>query len=194
MAVAQEVLLKQIELEQAKLPDYELNPEKSYEIVNGLPEEKEMPGARHGGVAARLIIRLGNHVESNNLGELYSEASFTIGQNERTPDVAFVAAERIPPEGEPASMWPMAPDLAVEVISPNDIYLKVMSKIEDYFAAGVKQVWLIDPEYRKVSVYRSSAEVTIFPEESELASEDLLPGFRCRLSDIFKTPTKPQAK
>jgi len=120
MAAAQEVLLKQIELEQATLPDYELDPEKSYEIVNGLPEEKEVPSARHGGVAARLTVELGIYLKSNNLGELYSEASFTIGQ--------------------------------------------------------------------------SAAEVTIFPEESELASEDLLTGFRCRLSDVFKTPAKSQAK
>jgi len=190
MAVAQEVLLKQMELEQAEQLDYELDPEKSYEIVNGRPEEKGMPGARHGGVAARLIIRLGNHIESNDLGGLYSEASFTIGENERIPDVAFVAAERIPPEGEPATLWPMAPDLAIEVISPNDVYLKVVAKIEDYFAAGVKQVWLVDPEFRRVSIYRSPTDITILTEEQELASEDLFPGFRCRLSDIFKTPTK----
>lgn len=190
MAVAQEVLLKQIKLEQAKQPEYELDPEKSYEIVNGQPEEKEMPGARHGGVAARLIIRLGNYVESNNLGSLYSEASFIIGQNERIPDVAFVASDRIPPEGEPATLWPMAPDLAIEVISPNDIYLKVMSKTDDYFAAGVKQVWLVDPELRIISVYRSLTDVTIFAEENELASEDLFPGFCCRLNEIFKTPAK----
>ena len=190
MAVAQEVLIRQMELEKVQEFQLELDPEKSYEIVNGQPEEKEMPGARHGGIAARLIIRLGNYVESNNLGELYSEASFVIGQNERIPDVAFVAAGRIPLEGEPASMWPMAPDLAIEVISPNDIYMKVMSKMEDYFAAGVKQVWLVDPELRIISVYRSLSNVTIFTGEQELVSEDLLPGFRCRLNEIFKTPAK----
>jgi len=190
MAVAQEVLVRQMELEKAQALQFELDPEKSYEIVNGQPEEKEIAGARHGGVAARLIIRLGNHIESNNLGEIYSEASFTIGQNERIPDVAFVAAGRIPSEGEPVTLWPMAPDLAIEVISPNDIYMKVVSKMEDYFAAGVKQVWLVDPEYRRVSIYRSPTEVTIFTEEQELVSEDLLPGFRCRLNEIFKSPTK----
>ena len=81
-------------------------------------------------------------------------------------------------------------DLAIEVISPNDIYMKVMSKMEDYFAAGVRQVWLVDPEYHRVSIYRSPTDVAILTEEQELVSEDLLPGFRCRLSEIFKTPAK----
>lgn len=191
MAIAQEVLIKQMELEKVHGLQFELDPEKSYEIVNGQPEEKEMPGARHAGVAARLTIELGIYLKTNNLGGLYSEASFIIGRNERIPDIAFVVGDRIPPEGEPVTLWPMAPDLAIEVISPNDVYLKVMSKTDDYFAAGVKQVWLVEPEYRKVSVYRSPNDVAIFTEEQELTSEDLFPGFRCRLNEIFKTPANP---
>ena len=95
-----------------------LDPDKLYEIVDGQPEEKKIPGARHSGICARLTIELGMYLKANQLGELYVESSFQIGANERIPDLAFVSAARIPAEGEPDTKWPMPPDLAVEVISP----------------------------------------------------------------------------
>jgi Uma2 family endonuclease len=165
-----------------------LDPERSYEIVNGVPEEKEMPGARHGGINSRLNRILGNHVVAHELGEVYVKASFQIGPNERIPDLAFVSAARLPAEGEPETKWPMPPDLAVEVISPNDFYEKVHAKALEYLAAGVKQVWLVSPENQTITVYRSAVDIMAFPPEGELVSEDLLPGFRCSLRDIFKLP------
>ena len=167
-----------------------LDPDKQYEIVNGQPEEKEMPGAKHSGVCGRLGRRLGVYVETNGLGELYPEATFQIGENERIPDLAFVSASRIPSEGEPETKWPMAPDLAVEVISPNDLYEKVYAKAMEYLAAGVKQVWLVSPEHHTITIYRSPTNITAFPGDSELVIEDLFPGFRCPLSEIFKTLIK----
>jgi len=163
--------------------------EKNYEIVNGEPEEKETPGARHSGVCTRLSRKLGALMEDNALGEVYQEASFQIDENERIPDLAFISAERIPAKGEPETKWIMIPDLAVEVVSPNDLYEKVHAKAIEYLAAGVKQVWLVSPENQTITVYRSATNVIAFPGDSELVSEDLLPGFRCR-SDIFKHPAK----
>jgi Uma2 family endonuclease len=165
-----------------------LDPEKNYEIVNGKPEEKEMPGARHSGVCTRLSRKLGAFVEENTLGEVYQEASFQIGENERIPDLAFISAERIPPDGEPETKWMIVPDLAVEIVSPNDFYEKVHAKALGYLAAGVKQVWIVSPENRTITVYRSATNIMAFPEDSELTSEDLFPGFCCRLSEIFKNP------
>ncbi len=79
-----------------------LNPDKEYEIVDGRPQEKEMGGARHGGVDTRLIQRLTNFVEAGGLGWVYdADTTFRIGRNERLPDVSFVAAARIPSAGEP---------------------------------------------------------------------------------------------
>lgn len=163
----------------------QLDPEKSYEIVNGQWEEKTMPGARHGGVCGRLERRLGIFIETNGLGELYTETNFQIDENERIPDLAFVSAARIPPEGEPETKWPMPPDLAIEIISPSDFYEKVYAKAMEYLAAGVKQVWVVSPENQVVTIYRSATNIIAFPLESELVSEDLLPGFRCPLREIF---------
>lgn len=164
-----------------------LDPDKSYEIVNGQPEEKEMPGARHSGICSRLNRKLGNYVEANKLGETYPEANFQIGDRERIPDLAFVSAARIPSEGEPETKWPMPPDLAIEITSPNDFYEKVYAKAMEYLAAGVRQVWLVSPENQTITVFRSPTNIIAFPPESELVIEDLFPGFRCPLNEIFKT-------
>lgn len=170
-----------------------LDPEKEYEIVDGQPVEKEMGGARHGGVGVRLIIRLGSHVEAHGLGGVYGpDTTFLIGHNERLPDVSFVAAARIPAEGEPEGIWPMAPDLAVEIISPNDLYEKVHSKMREYFAAGVRQVWLISPEHKTVTILHSPTQITILTEEDELTGGDLLPAFRCPVRELYQNPTRAQ--
>jgi Uma2 family endonuclease len=167
------------------------NPDKEYEVVDGQLEEKVMGGARHSGVGARLIVRLGLHVEANQLGGVYGpDATFKIGRNDRLPDVSFVSADRIPPEGEPEGIWEIAPDLAVEIISPNDLYEKVTSKVLEYLAAGVQQVWLISPEHRTLTIYFSPTQTQILTEADELVCEDLLPGFRCLIRDLFRNPGK----
>ena len=168
-----------------------LDPEKSYEIVNGQPEEKEV-GGRHGVTSARLIGKLGVYLKTRKLGVVSAAANFKIGKNERIPDVAFVAAERIPPEGVPEGAWQTPPDLAVEVISPNDLHEKVGSKVLEYLEAGVRQVWLVSPEHRTVTIFRSQTEVQVFARDSELVSEDLLPGFRCLLKELFQPPVHTQ--
>lgn len=160
--------------------------DKEYEIVNGVAEEKEMAGARHGGVVARLLIKVGSHVEDNFLGGIYTpDTTFQIGSNERLPDIGFVAAERLPEEGEPVGIWEIAPDLAVEVISPNDVWEKVTTKVREYFRAGVKEVWLVSAEQQTITVYHSPTQTTILTAEDDLTNESLLPGFRCRIADLF---------
>ncbi len=162
-----------------------LDPEKSYEIVNGHPEEKEMPGARHAVIAARLVTELGIYLKSHRLGVVCTEANFKIGENERIPDISFVAAKRIPVEGIPDGVWPIPPDLAIEIISPNDLHIKVSSKTLEYLHAGVRQVWIVSPQDRSVTIFRSQTDVQIFAGDVDLVSEDLLPGFRCHLKELF---------
>ena len=171
-----------------------LDPEKRYEIINDQPEEKEMPGAKHGIIAMRLAIRLGGFIETHQLGVASTEANFKIGQRERIPDLSFVAAARIPAAGVPEGVWPVPPDLAIEIVSPNDLHEKVSNKVLDYLDAGVKQVWLVSLENQIVTIFRSLDEVRVIRGENELTSEDLLPGFRCKLSDIFAAPVAAQPK
>jgi Uma2 family endonuclease len=157
-----------------------------YEIVNGQQEVK-MAGARHGRIGGNVLTELGIYLRQNPIGGVYiSNTTFLIGNNDRMPDVSFVSAERFPPEGEPSSKWEIAPDLAVEVISPTDIWDKVNDKVKEYFAAGVRQVWLVSQPLQLVYVYDSLTQIKVVAAEEELTSEILLPGFKCRVADLFK--------
>lgn len=158
-----------------------------YEIVDGQKEVK-MAGARHGSINAQLIVKLGIYLEQNPIGRLYtSNTTFQIGANERMPDVGFVFSPRIPVEGEPSGKWEIAPDLAIEVISPNDVWDKVNRKVREYFAAGVQQVWLVSQVEQEVTIYDSPTQIRVVTADQELTSEALLPGFKCRVSALFQS-------
>ena len=161
-----------------------------YEIVYGEIRERAMPSPMHGRIQARIAARLLMFVEENNLGVVYTETLFEFAENlARIPDVAFVSLARFPEGGEEkGSRWHLAPDLAVEVISPTDNYADVEEKISEYFAFGVKQVWIVSPESKTLTVYRSRKQATILGEEDELQDDDVLRGFRMKLSDIFQAP------
>jgi len=175
----------------ASTTDLALDPEKEYEIVAGQPEAKERGGARHGGIGARLLGRLASYVEAHQLGGVYgADTTFQIGENERIPDVAFVSAARLPAEGEPEGIWRIPPDLAVEIISPTDLYERVISKVEEYFAGGVREVWLISPEHKIVTIFHAPTRTTILTEADDLVSEEILPGFRCRIAELFRSPAR----
>ncbi|MEP7338684.1 MAG: Uma2 family endonuclease [Acidobacteriota bacterium] len=157
-----------------------------YEIVDGEKEVK-MAGAKHGEICAQITTELGVYLKTNRAGKIYSSnTTFQIGSNERMPDVAFVSAARIPPEGSPSSKWETPPDLAVEVISPNDVWEKVNDKVREYFAAGVRQVWLVSQKAEEVMVYDSPTQIKVVTAADDLASETLLPGFKCRVGDLFQ--------
>lgn len=163
-----------------------LDREKQIEIVNGKEEIKNMSGAKAGGITTRLTSEIGLFLKSNKLGRVYGpDTMFTIGKNDRMPDVSFVAKEKIPKKGEPLSKWKFAPDLAIEVISPNDTYDKIFDKLNEYFSAGVKQVWLAEPRFERIRVYFSPDESKTFHKSDEITCEEILPGFRLNLADIF---------
>jgi len=159
---------------------------KGYEFVNGKLEKKEMPTAKHSGIATRLTIEFGIYLKNNKIGRVYGDNTlFQIGANRRIPDVAFVSASKIPQTGEPLDIWNFAPDLAIEVISPSERHNKVEQKIREYFAAGVKQVWKIVPEFKTLTIYFSMTETKILTEDDVITCEEILPGFNLKLSDIF---------
>ena len=159
---------------------------KGYEFINGKLERKEMPSAKHSGISSRLTIEIGIYLKENKVGRVYGDNTiFQIGVNKRIPDVSFISSEKIPPTGEPLDIWNFAPDLAIEVISPNDKHNEVERKISDYFAAGVRQVWKLVPELKTLTVYFSPTKTKILTDKDEVTCEEILPSFRLNLSDIF---------
>jgi Uma2 family endonuclease len=166
-----------------------------YEIVYGEIKERSMPSPVHGRIQLKIAAKLLSHVEENNLGAVYTETHFELAENlSRVPDIAFVSFERFPEEGEDkSSRWHIAPDLAVEVVSPTDDYEDVQEKITEYFTFGVRQVWIVSPESKTLTFYHSRKQATILGEEDELVNEDILPGFRLKMSEIFQTPRQNPA-
>lgn len=161
-----------------------------YEIVYGEIQERSMPSPIHGRIQAEISAELRNFVKPNKLGAVYTETHFEFAERlSRVPDIAFVSFERFPEEGEDeSSRWHIAPDLAVEIISPTDDYEEVQEKITEYFTFGVRQVWIVSPESKTVSIYFSRTSVKIFTDKDELIGEEILKGFRINLSEIFQSP------
>jgi Uma2 family endonuclease len=96
-----------------------------------------------------------------------------------------VSKARILAQGKPEKFWPGAPDLAVEVVSPNDRFDDVVEKVQEYLAAGARLVWVALPRSKSVMVYHSNGEIKILCESDELQGEDVLPGFVCQIKQIF---------
>lgn len=103
----------------------------------------------------------------------------------RAPDVAFVSRARVESIGEIEGFWPEAPDLAVEVISPSDIYADVVEKVFDWLDAGTKMVVVINPRQRSATVYKSQTDITALLESDVLHGGDVVPGFELAVREIF---------
>jgi Uma2 family endonuclease len=138
-------------------------------------------------VALLLVIRLGSYVLQHGLGILAgADGGVVLGRNPdtvRAPDISFIRAERVVDTGR--GYFEGAPDLAVEVLSPSDRYSAVSRKVSQYLAAGTRLVWVVDPFNRTVAVYRPGREVIELPEDGTLDGEDVVPGFRLALTEIW---------
>lgn len=159
---------------------------RKYELVDG--EIRVSPaGSRHGEICARLIVRLGGFIEAHGLGKLFdSSTGFRLpGGNVRCPDVGFVAKGHFDQDRAPEGFPDLAPDLAVEVLSPDDRPRHVLDKVGEYLEAGVRLVWVVDPAREAIAVYRSPTDVEEVPADGSLDGEEVVPGFRCPLRDIF---------
>ena len=155
-----------------------------YELVDG--EAKEVPtGIRHDVIGAIIIYRLTPHVIGRGFLTM-SQAGFRMRSgNLRCPDVSFTRKERFPNEQAPEGFGDASPDLAIEIISPSEDAAAVFRKLGEYFASGSEQVWLIEPDTQRVTVYRSLMNPQTYDAKDEITAGDLLPGFRCRVADLF---------
>lgn len=164
-----------------------------YEVVNG--EMVEMPpmSFHANKVASRLVWQMGPFANSNGLGEVVAEVLFRLPLEEdrhrnRRPDVAFVSYERWPrgtPDSYRENAWDVVPDLAVEVVSPNDFADELMEKVREYFAAGVRVVWVVYPRQRLVHVFDSLAAVRVVAAPAALDAGPVLAGLALPLADVF---------
>ena len=163
-------------------------PNKQTELVRGRLIVREPPGYRHGRVAFEIGTRIGEFVRLRQLGVVVAAETgfklFSSPDTVRAADAAFISRDRAPdpaPEGYPS----LAPDLVVEVLSPNDRAGEVQSKVSDWLTAGSRLVWVIDPRRRRAIIYRADGSVSLLAEQETLEGEDVLSGFTCSLGDVL---------
>jgi Uma2 family endonuclease len=157
------------------------------ELIDGTLVEKPM-GQRESSLAVWLIVFIGQYLEQHPIGQVYgADGPFRLRRGRvRFPDVAYASWDRIPdgPEDEkPISSWP--PDLAVEVLSAGNTRQEMKTKLEEYLAAGVKLVWIMDLKSKTVRVYRPESAPQKLTERDTLTGDDILPGFRLSLKTLF---------
>ena len=177
------------DLEHVELPIVE--PDSDYEIVDGRIVKEPPLGAYEMRMANRLARSIVLFDPSGELGDAVVEVLFILNNEpmlRRRPDMAFVSQERWPADRsmDREAAWDVIPDLAVEITSPTDLIDDLMDKVEEYFSAGVRLVWVIYPKQRRIYAYQSPKGVTILGAGDELDGGAVLPGFRIPLTPFFE--------
>lgn len=175
----------------------ELPDSKGLELIEGVVTEKHV-GAENAGIQMRIGYHLNAVVLPGKLGEvLDAEAMYQCFPSKadqvRKPDVSFILQSRLPDGLVPRGMCKFRPDLAVEVVSPNDGYEEVEEKLADYFDAGIPLIWIVTPKTRTVLVYQADGTVRRLRDIDDLTAEPLLPGFRVRIAELFPNPPESVA-
>jgi Uma2 family endonuclease len=159
------------------------------ELIRGEVVTMSLAGGEHGEVAMEIGRLISTHVKTLRLGRTYAaETGFIVARDPDTvrgADIAFVRAERLAQITNRKKHIPFAPDLAVEVRSPNDRDDEVEEKVLVWLAAGSLLVWTVDPESRTVVIHRRGAEPVLLGEDQEIDGGEVIPGFQCRVSDFF---------
>jgi len=161
-----------------------------YELIEGKLHIISPAGSEHGKVAARLLISLGIHVESLDLGEVFAaETGFRIASNPdtvRAPDAAFVSHEKLNSTESTGAYLQLAPELVVEVVSPSDSFSEVESKALQWLDAGCLLVLIADPDNESIQIYRDSQQRQILRTGDSFDSGEVCQNWKLEINDVFK--------
>ena len=162
---------------------------KRYELVEGTLNEMSPAGTEHGLIAMKAGVILYQYAHERGLGEVFAaETGFVLSSEPdtvRAPDVAFVAADRLPSDGLPAGYLRLVPDIVVEVVSPSDTAYDLRSKVYAWLDAGCRLVWVVYPATRSVTIFRSRQDVRALGEEDNLDGSPVFDEFNVEVSNLF---------
>ena len=163
-------------------------PQGRWELIDGELVAMTPSGAEASTAGSNLDAMVNAHVRRHRLGFTFNaEGGFRpdpASETLRSPDVAFVAKDRLPKERQ-TGFFDGAPDLTVEVISPSETATEVEAKVRDYLAAGTKLVWLVYPDEKMVRVHRPDGTTALVQADGRLSGEELLPGFELALDELW---------
>jgi Uma2 family endonuclease len=159
------------------------------ELIRGEVVERFPTHFEHFSLVGLLTRLLGNHAAERGLRVVGGEGGFRLERDPDTvlaPDVAFVRTDRLPPREQWRHGFPdLAPDLAIEILSPSESAAEINDKLFTYLDAGVRQVWIVDPGRRAVSVATPEGMVRILRAGDSLDGGDILPGFTVPIAELF---------
>ncbi len=162
---------------------------KRCELVDGVLHMMSPAGGRHGRIAGKLFLRVGNHVEQRKLGATFAaETGFLLQRDPdtvRAPDVSFVSHERLRDLADYPGFLPLAPDMVAEVVSPNDESSDVESKATAWLQFGVRVVLVVDPQTRSIREYRSPDQIQVY-RDGAIELGDILPDFELDVAELFE--------
>jgi len=157
------------------------------ELIRGELRTMIPPSFEHGRITIKLTGPILSHVDAHGLGTVVAaETGFVLSHDPdtvRAPDIAFVRAAR--GSGPERGYFPGAPDLAVEVLSPDDRPGYVREKVAEWLEAGTLAVWVVDPRARTVAVHEPERAPSVLGEADLLSGGDVLPGFGLAVRDVF---------
>lgn len=157
------------------------------ELVRGRLVREPRPAVPHGYVQVELSRVLSNFVREHEVGVVLNDVGVVIEEDPPTvrgPDVLFVSNDTLGsplPEG----FLTVAPDLAVEIVSPSDTASQIQEKVVEYLGFGSRMVWVVDPGSRTATIYRSFQDAEVVREDEELTGGSVVPGFRVRLAEVL---------
>ncbi len=176
-----------------------LSSEKLVEVVNGKIIMMSPSQREYNTLSRRLFVSLYLFAQEHDLGDVWTEVAYMLSGDKRRkwvrtvrqPDVSFIARERVEAHnaehGAKEGPWWLAPDLAVEIVSPTDRYIDVTRKVADYLRYGVRLVWVIDPAARVVRVFEpQEPEGHTLDESVTLSADPVLPGWSMSIAELFR--------
>lgn len=165
-------------------------PEGKAELVRGELRVTPPAGAPHGAAGANLIFALATCARQHGLGRVFGDGFgyelVRFPHTARVPDASFVRAERLPAGGLGPGLLKLAPDLAIEVLSPSETASELEEKLDDFLTSGTPLIWVVDPVRRTVRIVSSDAPVRILHEGDVLDGGSVVPGFTMPVADIFE--------
>ncbi len=160
------------------------------ELVKGEIVKTPLHGMEHGLVTAAIEFCVGKFIHERRLGVAYAaNTGFVLSRNPdtvRAPDAAFVTSTRAEQQKRRQGFFEGAPDLAVEVVSPEDTAEEVEVKVLEYLRAGTKLVWVANPRTQTITAYRALDKVRVLTLNDTLNGDDVLPAFAVAVKEIFE--------
>ena len=172
-------------------------PDGKAELVRGELRVTPPAGGPHGCVATNIVGLLLAHVKARGLGRVFADGAgyqlLELPRTVRAPDASFVRSDRLPKQGIGPGFLKLAPDLAVEVLSPSESASELEEKLDDYRACGTPLIWVVDPVRRTVMIVASDSPVRWLREADTLDAGEVIAGFVCGVAEIFEGIAREQS-